>query len=93
MEGAIYGITAYLRGDTEELQPRLDLTAIADENLVADRIIDGVLAFSAELLAQKVPEMPDRVPQLNQAELSSYLTEIGQGSVGSVPDSASASVA
>jgi hypothetical protein len=28
VEGAIYGMTAYLRGDTEELQTRLDLTAI-----------------------------------------------------------------
>ena len=93
VEGAIYGMTAYLRGDTEELQPRLDLTAIADENLVADRIIDGVLAFLAELLAQEAPDLPDRVRQLDQTELSAYLTEIGQGSIGSLPDSASASVA
>jgi hypothetical protein len=93
VEGAIYGMTAYLRGDTEELQPRLDLTAIADENLVADRIVDGVLAFLAELLAQAAPELPDRVRQLDKTELSAYVTEIGRGSIGSVPDSTAASVA
>jgi hypothetical protein len=93
VEGAIYGMTAYLRGDAEELQPRLDLTAIADENLVADRIIDGVLAFLAELLAKESPDLPDRVRQLDQTELSAYLTNIGQGSIGSLPDSTSASVA
>jgi len=93
VEGAINGMTAYLRGDTEELQPRLDLTAIADENLVADRIIDGVLALLAEVLAKEAPGLPDRVRQLDQIELSTYLTEIGQGSIGSVPDSTTASVA
>jgi hypothetical protein len=93
VEGSINGFTAYLRGDTEEIQPRLDLSAIADENLVADRIIDGVLAFIAELLAKEVPDLPDRVRQLDQSELSAYMTNIGRGSIGPIPDSTFASVA
>jgi len=47
----------------------------------------------AEVLAKEAPGLPDRVRQLDQIELSTYLTEIGQGSIGSVPDSTTASVA
>lgn len=93
VEGFTYGFTAYLRGETEELQPRLDLDAIADEGLMTDRIIDGVLAFLAELMAETAPDLPDHVRQLDRAELNGYLTGIGQGSIGSVPTSTVASVA
>jgi hypothetical protein len=93
VEGFTNGLTAYLRGETEELQPRLDLDAIADEGLLTDRIIDGVLAFVAELLAEDISEQPGPVRQLDQSELSSYLSQISQGSIGSVPVSSTVSVA
>jgi hypothetical protein len=93
VEGFTNGLTAYLRGETEELQPRLDLDAIADEGLLTDRIIDGVLAFVAELLAEDISEQPGPVRQLDQSELSSYLSQISQGSIGSVPVSSTVSAA
>jgi hypothetical protein len=93
VEGFTNGLTAYLRGETEELQPRLDLDAIADEGLLTDRIIDGVLAFLAELLAENVTEQPGLVGQLDQSELGFYLSQISQGSIESVPVTMAVSVA
>jgi hypothetical protein len=93
VEGFTNGFTAYLRGDTEELQPRLDLDAIADEGLLTERIVDGFLAFAAELLAENLSEQPGLERRLDQSELSSYLSQISQGSIGSMPVGSTVSVA
>jgi hypothetical protein len=91
VEGFINNFTAYLRGDTEELQTRIDLTAGVDGEIIANRIVDGVLALSAELFVEIVPEVklatgPDT------DEINAYLAEIGAGRIGPVPESAAASL-
>ena len=70
VEGFTNGFTAYLRGDTEELQPRLDLDAIADEGLLTERIVDGFLAFAARDIG------PERIPRQSLEKKPTTLIQI-----------------
>jgi hypothetical protein len=52
VEGIINNVTAYFRGDTDELQLTLSFDDI-NSDVIADRIVDGVLAFIGELAAEQ----------------------------------------
>ncbi len=86
VEGSINGFTAYLKGDTAELQPRMGFTDL-DADLLASRLTDSVLALSAELLTQSQTDLRSELANLDEEELATYLTNVSEGEIGPVPAS------
>jgi hypothetical protein len=86
VEGAIIAITAYLSGETDELQSDIVLIGL-DPDVVAARITDGILAFTAELIAEAIPNMQGDIVDVDQEELSQYMAQISAGNIGPIPDS------
>jgi hypothetical protein len=84
VEGAINAVTAYLRGDTDELQPDIAIAEL-DQNVIADRILDSLMALSGELIAEALTETSSDPPELDQESLAQYMAEIGAGDIGPIP--------
>ena len=83
-EGAINNFTAYLRGDVEELDPHIPLAEL-DPDLMADRIVDGIMALTGELFAGNVSNQPAELGQVDMDELAQYAADFGQGNIGPLP--------
>ena len=79
-EGAINNFTAYLRGDVEELDPHIPLAEL-DPDLMADRIVDGIMALTGELFAGNVSNQPAELGQVDMDELADF----GQGNIVPLP--------
>jgi hypothetical protein len=84
LEGLINVVTAYFRGDTDELQPDLSFEGL-DSDILADRILDGALAFIGELAAEQVMGEQTGLSGLDQEVIGQYLSEISDGQITSFP--------
>jgi hypothetical protein len=83
-EGAINNFTAYLKGDAEELDPNLTFSGL-DSDIMAERILDGMLALSGELIAGALGNQPDQLGTVDMDELAQYAAEFGLGNIGPLP--------
>lgn len=84
VEGIINNVTAYFRGDTDELQPNLSFQG-ANSDVLADRIMDGALAFIGELAAEQYKEQTTSATELDLDLIELYLAELGGGQITPVP--------
>lgn len=85
VEGVINAFTAYLSGDTDELQSE-EILADLDPDAVSDRIMDGVLAFTAELIAESIPDLQGGTSDVDQEELAQYMAQLDAGTIGPIPE-------
>jgi hypothetical protein len=88
VEGAINAFTAYFSGDTEELQPDIAIAEL-DQNVMADMILDSLMALTGELIAEALPETGSEPTELDQDALAQYMGEIGAGDIGPIPTNVS----
>jgi hypothetical protein len=85
-ESAIDATTAYFRGDTEELQPRLSPLATVEAEELADAIADRATAFLAEQSAEALAAVERRTATLDQEVLAGYLAQLDSGRIAAIPE-------
>jgi hypothetical protein len=85
-ESAIDATTAYFRGDTEELQPRLSPLATVEAEELADAIADRATAFLAEQSAETLAAVQARTATLDQEVLAGYLAQLESGRIAAIPE-------
>jgi hypothetical protein len=84
VEGLMNVVTAYFRGDTDELQPNLSFEGL-DSDILADRILDGALAFIGEVAAEQAMGEQTGPSELDQELIGQYLSEISDGQITAFP--------
>jgi len=84
LEGLINVVTAYFRGDTDVLQPDLSFEGL-DSDILADRILDGALAFIGELVAEQAKGEQTGLSGLDQELIGQYLSGISEGQITAFP--------
>jgi len=93
VEGFINNFTGYLSGETDELVTEVPLDGL-DPELVADRMVDGIMAMVGTLTAEALGDKLEEIASYDEEQLANYIAEISDGRIVPVPEElASASVA
>jgi hypothetical protein len=90
-EGVIVEVTSYLKGETDQLEPRLDLSSDLDEETLEERISGVLQVLLAELIVQSVPVGQEAGSAPDVEALADYAQALSQGEFPDVPASALAS--
>ena len=90
-DGVIVDVTSYLKGDTERLEPRLDLSSALEEEALQERIIGVLEVLLAELMAPFIPTDQDASTDFDIEALAAYAEDLSQGQLADIPASALAS--
>ncbi len=93
VEGFVNAFTGYLSGETDELVAKVPLDGL-DPELVADRMVDGIMAMIGTLSAEALSDQLEEMASYDEEQLADYMAEISEGRIVLVPEeSAAASVA
>jgi hypothetical protein len=90
-EGVIVKVTSYLKGDTDQLESRLDLSSDLDEEALAERITVALQVMITELIVQSVPSGGATSSAPDVEALSDYAQALSRGELPDIPAGALAS--
>lgn len=85
VEGAITRLTAYASGETDRLEPRLDISSHLQEGTAADAIMARLQAELPELIAQDNAVAVEGAAIVEESGLADYARGLATGVLGALP--------
>lgn len=85
VEGVITRLTDYLSGETDRLEPRLDISSRLKEGTAADAIMAKLQAELPELIAQDDALAAEGVAIAEESRLADYAQGLANGVLGALP--------
>jgi hypothetical protein len=79
------GLTAYLAGDTPQLEEDLNWGAALTPEVLAERLVKAATAVAAGTIDKATPILERGTEALVESELTAYLDQISQGRLGPIP--------
>ncbi len=92
-EAVIVALTSYIKGETERLEPRLDLSsALSDKELMEERITAAIETLLAGLIASPSQNVQLSEPGFDAGALESVAEALRRGEIAAIPEGTLASL-
>jgi len=84
-EKVFQNLTAYIAGDTPQLNANLDLGTALTPEVLSERIVTAMTAIATGAVDKTMPIVEKKAGQLVEAELTQYMDQLSAGRLGKIP--------